>query len=435
MSANPGELTRAAVFSLYVLWLTALPMSGPLLDPGADMAWFLWPQCAALLLCARYAVARSFRPLLFAGTLLTALLTLAFIALGTTLANPLLVGLGLASAPLSIYMGLLLRGGHRPVILAALGLAGGNLLSIALGWLPLTDASKLALLAGALPGLLLAPAAQPEHLAGPTPQLVRYLPFVVLFQVVSGLMYGQMLPTYHAVAALPGSELLLYACGALAVVGLSRRSRELTLLLGVGVAMLAFAGWRLLPPPTAVQAGLHAMMFAAGIFDLFLLAYVLSYANQLRAYGFGVAAMVGGIAAGHGLSAWTAGASESLSLVALVVLNLAVLALFAQSARQAPAVEPVGQRTTGGAPCLPPALDHALSAQEREVLQAVARHLTYREVGVALGISESSVKTYVQRIFRKTGVFRREQLIALLTSPEEGPPDNSAPRSSAREPS
>ena len=107
-----------------------------------------------LLLCARFASARIFQPLLLASVLLTAVLTIAFIPLQGALANPILAGLGVVSAPLSIYMGVLLKGGERPVVLAALGLAGGNLLNLALGLLPLSDASKLGLLAGALPGIL-----------------------------------------------------------------------------------------------------------------------------------------------------------------------------------------------------------------------------------------------------------------------------------------
>ena len=83
-----------------------------------------------------------------------------------------------------------------------------------------------------------------------------------------------------AIAVLPGSELLLYIGGAFAVIGLSVRNRELTVLLGVCVAMLAFACWQLLPGPAAEHAGVHAMMAAAGIVDLFLLAYVLSFVDR-----------------------------------------------------------------------------------------------------------------------------------------------------------
>ncbi|WP_146161634.1 helix-turn-helix transcriptional regulator [Pseudothauera lacus] len=413
--ALPGELIRAGGFTLYVLWLTALPMSGPLLGETGDMAWFLWPQCAMLLLCARFASARIFQPLLFASVLLTAVLTIAFIPLQGSLTNPVLASLGVVSAPLSIYMGVLLKGGERPVILAALGLAGGNLLNLALGLLPLSDASKLGLLAGALPGILLAPGARAEHLSGPCAGLPRYLPFVMFFQLVSGLMYGQMLPAYHAIAVLPGSELLLYIGGAFAVIGLSVRNRELTVLLGVGVAMLAFACWQLLPATAAKHAGVHAMMAAAGIVDLFLLAYVLSFTNQLRAYGYGVAALVGGIAAGHWLSGLTAAHTDSVSLVALILLNLSVLALFVQRARQTPQLaENLPPSATAVSSVLPPTLEKSLSVQERQVLLAVLSHRTYREVGATLGISESSVKTYMQRIYRKTGVFRRDQLIGLL---------------------
>ena len=39
----------------------------------------------------------------------------------------------------------------------------------------------------------------------------------------------------------------------------------------------------------------------------------------------------------------------------------------------------------------------------------------YREIAQTLGITESSVKTYMQRIYRKLGIYRRGQLEGLLT--------------------
>lgn len=424
MAPLPDNLIRTAAFSLYVLWLVAFPMSGPLLEGHGDMAWFLWPHIAALLLCARCRPG-TFAPLLRGGTLSSALTTLFWIPLDNTYANLVLAVAGIASAPTSIYMGLLLKGGRQPVLLAALGLACGNLLLVSLGYLPFSAHVQLALLAGALPGLLLAPPPRTGYMLGPTPGLYRYLPFVVCFQLVSGLMYGHMLPVYGEVGVLPGSELLFYAASAVAVAGLSVRNRETTLFIGVFVAMLAYAIWHFLPSPLAEHAGMFTMMMAAGIIDVFLLAYALSYTNVLRAYGHAVAALVGGIAGGYHLSASIGPANQTVSLFALILLNLAVLAMLAvQRSHAASVVLPAFPETPlpetlplemppppSG---LPTALAELLSEQERQVLLSMLRHRTYKEVAAELQISESSVKTYIQRVYRKTGVFRRSQLLGLI---------------------
>jgi DNA-binding CsgD family transcriptional regulator len=60
-----------------------------------------------------------------------------------------------------------------------------------------------------------------------------------------------------------------------------------------------------------------------------------------------------------------------------------------------------------------------LSEQEKLVLSQIARKATYRDIAQSLDISESSVKTYVQRIYRKAKVYNRKQLLALLELPSE----------------
>jgi DNA-binding CsgD family transcriptional regulator len=48
------------------------------------------------------------------------------------------------------------------------------------------------------------------------------------------------------------------------------------------------------------------------------------------------------------------------------------------------------------------------------VLRGVARRRTYKQVAHELGISESSVKTYMHRIYEKSGVSNKRQLLARL---------------------
>lgn len=100
LSLHSDTLLRSLGFSVYVLWLTALPMSGPLQGNGGTLSWFLWPHLFALLLCARSSAA-VFRRLVLAGTLLCALVTLLWLPLAGRLVDGWLLLLGLAAAPLS----------------------------------------------------------------------------------------------------------------------------------------------------------------------------------------------------------------------------------------------------------------------------------------------------------------------------------------------
>ncbi|HUA58368.1 MAG TPA: response regulator transcription factor [Verrucomicrobiae bacterium] len=56
-------------------------------------------------------------------------------------------------------------------------------------------------------------------------------------------------------------------------------------------------------------------------------------------------------------------------------------------------------------------LDSRLEGRERQVLDGILGGLTNKKIGDGLGLSEASVKNTVQRLFRKTGVKTRSQLV------------------------
>ena len=181
------------------------------------------------------------------------------------------------------------------------------------------------------------------------------------------------------------------------------------------------------------------MLCAAGIVDLVLLSEVLVRPNRIRAYGYAVGVMVLGIALGETLVIGLKGSETSVALFALALLNLATVALFLQrNAPQrrsvgtiaplplGPLAEPLTSEERTPASALPPQPAHAraplpshitdrLSEQELRVLEAAMEKRPYREIAQTLGITESSVKTYMQRIYRKLGIYRRGQLEGLLT--------------------
>lgn len=53
-----------------------------------------------------------------------------------------------------------------------------------------------------------------------------------------------------------------------------------------------------------------------------------------------------------------------------------------------------------------------LSQQENRVLHQIVQGCLYKEIADALHLSEGTVRTYVQRIYRKLGVHSRSQAVA-----------------------
>lgn len=436
-------------FGIYVLWLTSFPMSGTLLPPQVPITWFALPHALVLLALSRWLTPHALHRLLPLAAIGTAMVTMLYAFqthdAGGASAAVLLVVLGVIAAPLSIQFGVLLGSARWPVAAAAVGLCLGNLGSMLLELAPGSATGKLAALACLIPGALW-PRVN-HHLARANGGLLageessiplwRLLPFLALFQTVSGLMYSSLWPNYRAQVVWPGVELLAYVFTVMIALRYVSRNGLGCVLSAVGLAVASFAVSHTANGPVGHHLSLFLMLSAAGIVDLVLLSEVLARTNRIRAYGYAVGVMVLGIALGESLVIGLKGSDKSVALFALALLNLATVALIIQrsspprrpvaaaepealelkldtvSCEEAPPT-PVQPMTPARAP-LPARITDQLSVQELRVLQAVLENHPYRDIAQTFGISESSVKTYMQRIYRKLGIYRRGQLADLMT--------------------
>ncbi len=414
---------RAGVLSGFVAWLTVFPLGGQV----ADMLWFMGPHAAALLVLAATLDHRGFSLARRIGVIGCVVIGTVFVPLADTAAPGLLVLLGLLSAPISIQMGVLLRAARSRTLTAALGLAGGNILAVLIAFSALGSELVYPLISLSLLLSLTLPGAGLRRTSGAIPVLRVFLPFVFAFQMVSGLMYGSLMPAYAVQAAWPSLELLAYVVGAIGAVWLFRSSRGLTLLIAVISALSGFALWLILAEPAGVYLAMMLMLVAAGVMDLFILALVVSLPGQIRAYGYGVGIMCAGIVAGRCLSLLLGDQAGIIGFSGLILLNIAVICLFLPwyvlSARKAADGQAcIHDGATEPSDLLDPEIRSRLSDREQRVLELALRDMTYRQIGEAMDISESSVKTYMQRIFRKTGLVRKHQLDQLLV-PRPADPD------------
>lgn len=436
-------LTTSLPFIAFVVWLLAVPMEGMLLAPlGVENAlvYFLVPHVATLAVIGTALCRYPLRPFAIAG---------GAAAMGATVLLPhaaagapwLLALAGAGSAFLCVRACRHLRRASSPATAAAAGLVGANLFLFAFTVIPLADSVKFYLSAAVLLLPMLAGSDEPGEGEGET-SLLPFLPFVFVFQMASGLMYGPLYGQYARVAVLPGSELLFYAVAVGGGLVVLRRRREGLLAMAIVAAMFAFSLY-LLPGPAAVSAAMYAMQGAAGFLDLYLLALLLAQRNSVRAFGLGLAVACAGIAAGKGLSAATGDASHLVAAAANLVLTTSVLLLYLvmrgerRHADPAPAAEGpwlFGALSTGevygGAMerpaarveaeepsnrfTLPAGLRKRFSEQEKSVLGCIARGMTFRETARELVISESSVKTYMKRIYDKMSVSGKDELLAKL---------------------
>ncbi|WP_424626690.1 LuxR C-terminal-related transcriptional regulator [Achromobacter marplatensis] len=69
------------------------------------------------------------------------------------------------------------------------------------------------------------------------------------------------------------------------------------------------------------------------------------------------------------------------------------------------------ERARGGSPV--PLLENPLTRREKEVLERIESGLSNKEIARALYVSESTVKSHVNRLYRKLGVKSRTQALAV----------------------
>jgi DNA-binding NarL/FixJ family response regulator len=418
-------------FTAFVVWLLSVPMEGFLLVPlGVRNAllFFLVPHVTILLAIGTVCPRRFFFPLAVAG---------GAVAAGATLLLPhfpaaapwLLVLAGVGAAFLVVLTGVYLKRSPSMAVAAALGLAAANLFLFFFSVIPLSDRIKFPLAAV----LLLVPTlmrSDAESQDDGESNLLWFLPFVFVFQIVSGLMYGILYGHYARAALFPGAELFFYVFAVGGGLPILRRRREWLLALAIVTAMFAFSLY-LLPGIVPVNAAMFAMQGAAGFLDLYLLALLLAQRDAIRAFGCGLAAGCSGIALGKVIALAIGDASQMVVAAANLTLTLSVLLLYRVMQREqgsrgllSPAVAKPTAVESFDAPeayvrpaaplVLPPGLRKRFSEQEKSVLACVARGMTFREAARELVISESSVKTYMKRIYDKMSVSGKEELLVKL---------------------
>ncbi len=433
-------------FAAFVLWLLAVPMNGPLLSAASinsAATFFLLPHVAFLFLTGTFTSAGLLRRLVPLCVLITVFISTALPFIPNA-AQWFLIPLSASAAVVAIDATSRLHAAKEPVLAGALGLILGNLLFFVLLIWQKGDFLAFALVSLPLMLLIL----HPTHSNSPAPtfkeaKLWHYLPFVLVFHIVSGLMYGVLYPVYQPVAFLPGGELPFYMLTALAAVFLVRKQQEFSLIAGILLAMVSFA---LLQHThqASINLSMFAMQAGQGFVDLFLLAYLLSFPRRIRAIGIGLATLCLGIYGGQLIGQFLQDFVGVIVMAGLVSLNLAVLTLYLLSQRRLASTKnevrgespagtdftiselPASSADTASHPApediltpesqLPANLRLLLSPRECLVLTHSIEGCTYREIAHRLDISESTVKTYMKRICDKLGVQGRKGLFDALAA-------------------
>lgn len=431
------SVSASLPFIAFVVWLLAVPMDGFLLASlGMDNAilYFLIPHVVTLAVTGTVLYRYSLFSLGVAG---------GAVAMGTTVLLPhamvhapwMLAAAGIGSAFVCVRAVSNLMHASSVGASAAIGLIGANLFLFLFTVIPLADGIKFYL---AATFLLIPVVARPNVYGkdGGEASPPSFLPFVFVFQIVSGLMYGTLYSHYSGVAVMSGIEVAFYAIAVAMGCAVLRRRREALLAMAILSAMFAFSLY-LVPGPASVNAALFAMQGAAGFLDLYILVLLLAQRDHCRALGVGLAVACSGIIVGKGISVAIGDASQLVVAAANLVLTTSVLLLYLvmrggrrdvqTEVHAAPSLSVDGETEAVATPValeayepsivqltLPAGLRKRFSEKEKSVLGCIVQGMTFREAARELAISESSVKTYMRRIYDKMSVSGKDELLAKL---------------------
>lgn len=408
-------------FSIFILWLLAFPMNGFLIGkngPEHSFLLFIIPHALALFTTKALINKRHFPVVVNAAIVTVILGTALFPHLGF-MAQPLLAILGVAAAGLLVKLVGDMGRVTNPPLAGALCMAGGNFSLLLLMKLPLTTQAIHLLLAL----LLCVPLFSPIHCCGEEERdsFVGYLPFLFVYELMSGVMYGSLMSMYNRVAFLEGIELLFYVGTAFVGAQLARKGKDSLLVMGILGGMLSFSLLQF-SGALAVNLGIYAFQISAGFVDLFILVLLFTRSDSLRAAGTIYGTVCAGIACGYVISGKTGGAENLVAGSVNIILTVAIFifVFFVKKKEMGRDVHSEPEKMPVPGITLSPALKKRLSERERAVLGCVLMKKTYRETAEALSLSESSVKTYMKRIYEKTGVSGKEELFALLANSGTG---------------
>ncbi len=402
-------------FLFFVAWLLSVPMEGPVLHAyGGEgySRWFLLSHVFMLAITGRWVNASSLNTVSRIGAISTAVLTLC-LPLSADFIALFMVALGVTAAPIAVKTCRDLLSSSHPAWSAAWSLFAANLFLVFLQtssepsfWLPVLALLPLCTIVS------IRILSDDSH--SKQQRYWGYLFFVFVFQIVSGLMYGFLYPAYSEQAFQPGLELPFYMLAVVVAPLIYQRDRDLLLVCGLALAMVAFVSLQV-GEASSLNFGMFAMQAASGCIDLFLLVLLLDSSRSVATFGYGLGMFCGGIAAGQFLTQALVSFSTPVGVVGGLVLNVAAMTLFLLHKREQGLLTVTGAGVSPArSSSIPADISCLLSGRESEVLLIILGGKNYRETARELNLSESTIKTYMKRIFDKIGVTNRSELLRLL---------------------
>ncbi len=411
-----------ASFAAYDLWMLLFPLQGLALLSTAGpraIAFWLVPHVLTFSLLSLIPNERYFDPISKVALLLTCVFTALF-PYAPQFHGKLLLLLGITSALAMVRTASLLCHHQRPWKAAAWALIFANILLSLILALKIPNeilfiGLGLFLLIGIFGSL---PASAPSSSAS----MFRYFPFIFSFYLLSALLYIVLMPHYVEEAIFLGVENLFYVATLLLAARLLPKEKDLVLALGIGGGIFAISFFHS-HVPLSHNLSMYAIQIAVGFVDLFCLYLFLTGENYIANLAKGFACVFWGVTASLPLY-YLARESDFILIGGNIILGISLLLFyFTERRRNVKKIvlltknnkafnnQETKPKEVWQTKSAKEEFAQKLSAREKEVFQLTLEGKSIKEIAEEIGISISSVKTYLQRVYKKADVRNKQELI------------------------
>lgn len=429
------RIKRALPLSFFVFWLISFPMNGFLMQGisvGGSLIYFLLPHAITLFAAPHLINSKCFDRYAKSAVILTAFLT-ALTPFLQIYINFFLIILGITGSLVFFRALTIVKDSSDPAVSAGMGMAIGNGLVFLLSNIQLWSTAKFFAIALFMLISFYYSTGYSDDKQGEG--LKKDLAFVFGFYLIGGLFYGSIMPKYDETAILKGSELFSYIIAAIMGISLIKKERDLTLAMGIILSAVAFS-LMLFDDRLLTNLSMFSLQASFALVDIYIICLLIGHGGSMKVFGYGFGTVCLAIMAGEAFSKHIEDFTAILIATGNIILITSVLILYLTGRKQKVSLVAVsdnpqdnrilagreGRSSLEGAENIDKMLENLyepfqkrLSEQERHVLELIVVGRTYKETSEKIGISESTVKTYMKRICEKMGVDGKDKLLEKIS--------------------
>ncbi len=327
-----------------------------------------------------------------------------------------LIVIGALSAFPFIKGGFIFASSRDPLKLGAYALVIGNLLFILGIFVPVDLTIKYI-----IAGLSLIPLSfvEPENnFTDETPKNVLiHLPILFMYFIVYGIFHGTIHPIYREQAYLFGTEQIFYTAAVVFSVYIFRKYLDFGFVIGVVFGILAFTFF---DPDNRflVNLSMYLIQTSFGIVNLYLVRLFSESTNPIKSFGLGFGTVFLAHVLGYSLTILAYQYMRYIVMAGNIFLGgglIAIYTLFLRKQKQEVVYVVETSESPDPKKIAFEKFSMGLSSRERDVLRLTVEGKTIKEISEILKISESAVKTYLQRIYQKKNVSSKDELMEKLS--------------------